>query len=167
MKNSRRSDRELAKVLGVSQPTVSRTIGKLEKEGYFGRYTVIPNFAKLGYKLMAITFVKVGQSITPEEREKARGLDHEILKKGPFEIIMGERGIGLGYDGVFISYHRGYSEYTKLKQWFTQFEFLEVGKTESFLIDLEDKIHYRPLDFGSLANDLIVGMAQKSLAQDR
>mgnify|MGYP006271117405 CR=1 FL=1 len=33
MKNSRRSDRELAKVVGVSQPTVTRTRSRLEKEG--------------------------------------------------------------------------------------------------------------------------------------
>ena len=33
MKNSRRSDRELAKTLGVSQPTVSRTLKRLETEG--------------------------------------------------------------------------------------------------------------------------------------
>jgi DNA-binding Lrp family transcriptional regulator len=33
MKNSRRSDREPSKVLGVSQATVSRIIRKLEKEG--------------------------------------------------------------------------------------------------------------------------------------
>jgi DNA-binding Lrp family transcriptional regulator len=33
MKNSRRSDRDLAKAIGVSQPTVSRMIKKLENEG--------------------------------------------------------------------------------------------------------------------------------------
>jgi DNA-binding Lrp family transcriptional regulator len=32
MKNSRRSDRELAKALGTSQPTITRTRGKLERE---------------------------------------------------------------------------------------------------------------------------------------
>jgi DNA-binding Lrp family transcriptional regulator len=31
MKNSRRSDRELAKAVGVSQPTVTRTIKKLAR----------------------------------------------------------------------------------------------------------------------------------------
>lgn len=41
MKNSRRSDRELAKAIGVSQPTISRTIKRLEKEGYIREYTMI------------------------------------------------------------------------------------------------------------------------------
>ena len=151
MKNSRRSDRELAKVIGVSQPTVTRARQRLEKEGYIRQYTLIPNFGKLGYKIMAITFVKVGKMITPEEREKVRGLAQGILKKGPYEIVMGERGIGLDYDGVFMSYHKSYSDYARLKEWFRRFEFLEVGKTESFLVDLEDPIRYRPLDFTPVA----------------
>ena len=48
MKNSRRSDRDLAKAIGTSQPTVSRMIGKLEKEGIIKEYTMIPDFGKLG-----------------------------------------------------------------------------------------------------------------------
>ncbi|MDH5391251.1 MAG: helix-turn-helix domain-containing protein, partial [Candidatus Bathyarchaeota archaeon] len=33
LKDSKRSDREIAKVLGVSQPTVSRMRWRLEEEG--------------------------------------------------------------------------------------------------------------------------------------
>jgi DNA-binding Lrp family transcriptional regulator len=54
MKNSRRSDRELAKAIGASQPTVSRIIKKLEKEKIIEEYTMIPNFSKLGYKILAL-----------------------------------------------------------------------------------------------------------------
>jgi DNA-binding Lrp family transcriptional regulator len=46
MKNSRRSDRELAKALGTSQPTITRTRGKLEREGIIKEYTMIPDFTK-------------------------------------------------------------------------------------------------------------------------
>jgi len=41
MKSSRRSDRELAKAIGVSQPTISRTIKRLEKEKLIKEYTMI------------------------------------------------------------------------------------------------------------------------------
>lgn len=57
MKNSKRSDRELSKIVRVSQPTITRT--RLEREGYIKEYTIIPDFAKLGFELLAITFVKL------------------------------------------------------------------------------------------------------------
>ena len=57
LKNSRRSDRELAKVLGVSQPTVTRTRQRLEKE-YIRSYTLFPLFDKIGYGIIAFTFFK-------------------------------------------------------------------------------------------------------------
>jgi DNA-binding Lrp family transcriptional regulator len=59
MKNSRRSDRALAKAVGVSQPTVSRTIGKLQKEGYIKEFTIIPDFKKIGFAVMSIMVSKV------------------------------------------------------------------------------------------------------------
>jgi DNA-binding transcriptional MocR family regulator len=40
MKNSRRSDRQLAKALNVSQPTVTRTMTKLEREGIIKEHTL-------------------------------------------------------------------------------------------------------------------------------
>jgi len=43
IKGSSRSDRELARVIGTSQPTVTRARAKLEKEGFIEEYTIIPN----------------------------------------------------------------------------------------------------------------------------
>jgi len=63
MKDSHRSDRELAKILNVSQPTVSRARARLEKEGFIREYTVIPDFVKLGFQIAAITLVKVRERI--------------------------------------------------------------------------------------------------------
>jgi len=59
LKNSKRSDRDLARILGLSQPTVTRTRRKLERTGYVLEYTVIPDFTKLGYEIMAFTFMNV------------------------------------------------------------------------------------------------------------
>jgi DNA-binding Lrp family transcriptional regulator len=67
MKNSRRSYRELAKAVGVSQPTVSRTLKKLEKEGYIKEYTMIPDFLKLGYQIMGVTLIKRSE---PADKDK-------------------------------------------------------------------------------------------------
>mgnify|MGYP001064614394 CR=1 FL=1 len=108
MKNSRRSDRELAQAIRVSQPTVSRAIRKLEKEGYIKEYTMIPDFRKLGYELVALTFVKLKKGICKEEVEKAKEVAKEHLEENSLEVVMVKRGMGLGYDGVFVSLHDDY-----------------------------------------------------------
>jgi DNA-binding Lrp family transcriptional regulator len=155
MKNSRISDRELARKLGVSQPTVTRIRHKLDEEGYIREFTVIPDLAKLGYSIMALTFVKLGKTTSSEDVEKAREIAKESLKKGPFEIVMLERGIGLNHSGLAISVHRDYSSYRRFIAWINQFTFLDIERTESFLIDLNDKVRYRPLTFRTLAEHLL------------
>jgi len=151
MRNSRRSDRELAKAVGVSQPTISRMIKKLENEGYIKEYTIVPDFRKLGYHLIALIFVKLKQGLSSDEIEEARRMARESLKAGSLEVVMLERGIGLGYDGVFISLHKDYASYLELKKSCRQFSFLELSKFETFLVNLDDKVRYRPLTFSTLA----------------
>jgi DNA-binding Lrp family transcriptional regulator len=155
MKNSRRSDRELAKAIGVSQPTVSRMIKRLEKEGVIKEYTMIRDFLKLGLELLALTLVKLRKALDAEKIDEARKAAQQSLKKGPFEIIMLERGLGLGYDGLIVSIHKDYSSYQELKKWLRQFTFLELKEADSFLISLSDKIHYRPLTLTTLAKYLL------------
>ena len=70
MKNSRKNNKELARLVGVSQPTVKRLIKKLEMEGYVREYTVIPDFSKLGFCIMAMTFVKWPKKFTEEEYDR-------------------------------------------------------------------------------------------------
>jgi DNA-binding Lrp family transcriptional regulator len=150
MKNSRRSDRDLAGAIGVSQPTVTRIRNKLEKEGYIREYTMIPDFSKLGYKIMAITFA-LSRSLGKEEAERAGKTLADSVKDKQFEFIMLERGDGLGFDGVIISLHEDYASYLKVSEWLRQFDFLEVKRINSFLINLEDNVRYRPLTFSTLA----------------
>jgi DNA-binding Lrp family transcriptional regulator len=154
MKNCRRSDRQLAKVLGVSQPTVSRNLQKLEKEGIIKEYTVVPDFRKLGYSLLAVTFVKLKKYLSKDELEKARKSAKESAKDN-LNFIMLERGMGMGYDGVFLSFHTDYSSFTEHKKWLTQFDYLEVSDIQSFLINLEDEIQYRSLTFSTLAKHIL------------
>jgi len=84
LKNAKRSDRELAKVLGVSQPTITRTRHKLELEGVIQDYTIVPDFKKLGFELMVIGLVKVRPAaITAESIAKAK----EYAEKVPQTIF--------------------------------------------------------------------------------
>ncbi|MDH5450322.1 MAG: winged helix-turn-helix transcriptional regulator [Candidatus Bathyarchaeota archaeon] len=107
LKNSKRSDRELAKVLGVSQPTVTRVRHKLEKNGMVEDYTIVPDFKQMGFEIMGLTFVKMRPDILlPEVMEQGR----EYSMKWP-NVIFASSGEGLGMTGVIISFHKNYTEY--------------------------------------------------------
>ena len=150
MKNGRKSDRELAKAIGVSQPTVTRTRSRLEREGIIKEYTIIPDFSKIGYSIMAITFA-LSRSLDKEQAQKTRKILADSVKDKQFEFIMLEKGDGLGFDGVIISLHEDYASYLEVFEWLRQFDFLEIKRTSSFLINLEDEVRYRPLTFSALA----------------
>ncbi len=151
MKNSRRSDREIAKALGTSQPTVGRIVKRLEKEGIIKEYTMIPDFEKVGYKILALVFVKLKQALNQEQIDKARNIAKESLETESLGVIMLERGIGLNHDGVFITYQKDYSSHLEFIKWLRKFEFLDIEEIRSFIVSLDDKVRYRPLTFSSLA----------------
>ena len=155
MKNSRRSDRELAKVLGASQPTVSRTRRKLEKEGYIKEYTLIPEFSKLGYHIMAVTLFKYATGLEREKVLEARKKAKAILKESLLEMVITERGNGIGYDGVTISFHKDYGSYIQFINLARQLHPVAAIKMDSFLVSLDDKVRYRPLTFSTLAKHLL------------
>jgi DNA-binding Lrp family transcriptional regulator len=155
LKDSRRSDRELAKAIGVSQPTVSRMIKRLEKEGVIRGYTLVPDFSKLGYSLLAITFVQLKQALTMEQTEEARDRARDSLRENHDEVIMLERGIGLSHDGVFLSFHKDYSSYVDFRNWLQSFEFLETPDIETFIVNLKDTVRYRSLGFSTLAKHIL------------
>ena len=156
MKNSRRSDREIAKAVGVSQPTVSRTIAKLEREGVLREYTAIPDFRRLGYNLVAITFGNVNQELLNKEKlDEARRKFIRDFDDTSFEIILDVRGLGMEHDGAIVSVHRSYSEYVDFRNRLLHMPFVDPSKFESFLIDLNDEAHHRHLTLSYLAKHLL------------
>jgi DNA-binding Lrp family transcriptional regulator len=109
LKNSKRSDRELAKVLKVSQPTITRARHKLEREGVIQDYTIVPDFGKMGFEIKALTFVKMRPDVLiGETREKTK----KFAAKFP-NVLFAYSGRGLGMTGVIISLHKNYTEYHK------------------------------------------------------
>ena len=161
MKNAKISDRELAKKIRYSQPTVTRARWKLEKEGYIREYTVIPNFHKLGYEILAVTLFKYKKSFDAEKIKKAKKILGESFKEGPFEIIMAERGMGGGYNAMMMSIHRDYKSFTGLMSWAQQFYDLELGEFQSFLVNLAGEVRYQPLTFSFLAKHLLTVKEKK------
>jgi len=156
MKNSRVSDRELAKHLGVSQPTVSRIRNKFEKEGYIKEYTYIPDFVKLGYNLMALTFIKRAEGHSRKESGLLFKEADKYAAKTGFDTVMAVSGMGCGYDAVVLSFHENYSAFLERLREIKQFPSIDVEHVESFIVDLTDKDLYRRLTFSTLADHMLM-----------
>ncbi len=107
LKDSKRSDRELAKALKVSQPTITRTRHKLEENGMIQDYTIVPDFRKMGFELLAINLAKIRPEIfSPEISEKAKG----FIAKFP-NTIFASAGEGMGMNAVDIALYRNFAEF--------------------------------------------------------
>ena len=108
-KNSRRSDRELAKTLGSSQPTITRARHKIEREGIIRNYTIVPDWRKIGFNILALTFVKMHPELLSEE---LIGKVKQYAAKFP-DSIFASTGEGLGMTGVIVSFHEDYRDYAQ------------------------------------------------------
>jgi DNA-binding Lrp family transcriptional regulator len=134
LRNSKQSDRDLARILEVSQPTITRTRHKLEKDGMIQDYTIIPDFRKMGFEILALTFVKMRPEImTPEVMENAK----KYAKKWS-NTIFASSGEGLGMTGVIMSFHKDYSEYhSRLNLLRLDWKDLSVD-IQSFIVSLKE-----------------------------
>ena len=153
MKNSRRSDRELAKAIGVSQPTTTRLRTKLEKEGYVKEYTILPNFNKIGYTIMALNFIKLDPKLTDHEVEGFRKTHPDTMGKEPFGVVLIQRGIGLGYDSVIVSFHQDYASYDAFRKHTKRSMGANITEVNTFLINLENDT--LPPTFSFLARQIL------------
>jgi DNA-binding Lrp family transcriptional regulator len=104
MKNAKRSDREIAKIIGVSQPTITRMRQRLEKTAIVD-YTVIPDWIELGFEIMAFTFVKAKG--LPELIEKAK----KWAMNNP-NVVFASGGEGMGMDHAILSFHKNFSDFS-------------------------------------------------------
>jgi DNA-binding Lrp family transcriptional regulator len=153
LKDARRSDRELAKVLGVSQPTVSRTISRLRDQGIIKTHTVIADFRRLGIELVAFTFgvwsPEKLRSIPEDERvEKAK----KFFAEHP-NVIFASSGQGLGKGRVVVTVHKDYSDYIEFMGQ-AQAEWAGMVDLASFLISLDSDVSPFPFSLRNLGKYL-------------
>lgn len=152
MRDSHRSDRQIAKALGVSQPTVTRRRGLLEKS-YIEGYTIIPKFGQIGFEFAALTFLKNKvEYLNGEQKEKALQKLRDWYAKEP-GVVLVQEGQGMGWDSVCVSLHKNYTDYV---------EFLRNQKAElcdlimdsqTFILDLKPGIRIKPFNLKYLASN--------------
>jgi DNA-binding Lrp family transcriptional regulator len=148
MKNSKTSDRTIAKNLGVSQPTITRRRARLE-EDVIDSYTVIPKFKELGFELLAFNLLQYDPKVRtlPESQriEKIR----KTIKQHP-SVIYASSGHGLKCQGVSVSIHPDYADYVAFIR-ATQEEWGEwVSNIHSFTVSLRSDNIIQPLTFRRL-----------------
>jgi DNA-binding Lrp family transcriptional regulator len=154
LKDSHRSDRELAKAVGVSQPTISRTREKLEKQGMIREYTIIPDYSQLGFELMSITFTKMTGPLSKEILNDLKKRARVTMNEDPSALILGNTGMGCNADYVAIAFHKDYCEYSMFMQDIKGYPNVNIDQTKSFIIDLTEKDQMQPLSFQHLAGRL-------------
>jgi DNA-binding Lrp family transcriptional regulator len=150
MKDSHRSDRQLAKALGVSQPTVTRRRALLE-ENYIEGYTIIPKFGKIGYEIAAFTFLKSKlKQQTGKEREAAVKKLNEWYMNQP-NVLLVQDGRGMGWDAICVSLHKSFTDFAE----FIRVQDAELSdwiiENQSFNADLKNGGSIKPFHLKYLA----------------
>lgn len=146
VKNSRFSDRKLAEILKVSQPTITRRRKLLEKERLI-EYTGTPDLSKLGFEILAFTFARWRYDKYADERVQDTS---GFLDKHP-NILFLSTGSSMNWDRLCISVHRDYSEYAKFMQELRADWEERLEKPVSFIVSLQSDSILRNLSFKYLA----------------
>ena len=150
IRNSRRSDRELAKTLKISQPTVTRN--RKLAESYVRSYTIVPEFSKIGYEIFAITFAKA-KTYDRKQVETKLELAKKWVTQHP-NIFFASDGEGVGKDAVTLSLHKGYAKYADFMREYTVNFADFVSDVQSFIVSLKTGMVIKPFDLTYLAEDL-------------
>ena len=147
VKNSKKSDRDIARKLKISQPTVTRIRRKLENEGYITEYTLIPNFPKMGFEIAAFIFFHVDRI----GGEKIKKSAHNWINKHS-NIVFAANGDGIqGKNCMIVTIHKNFTNYNKFVNDFKLLYGKNIKSLETFLVSLASKTP-KYLSFRSLEN---------------
>jgi len=143
IKNSKRSDRDLAKILGISQPTVTRLRKILEREA-IKQYTIIPNLSYFGFDIVAFIFSRTKELVHPLW-DKGK----EWAKEQP-NIVFVSTGQGMEADALLISVHKDYADFVKFYHVFRRDWGKYLDDFKVFLISLSGSITLKSFTFNYL-----------------
>ena len=137
MKNAKRSDREIAKIIGVSQPTITRMRQRLEKTAIVD-YTVIPDWTELGFEIMAMTLVKAKGTAAVSQKAKKWAMNNP-------NVVFAAGGEGMGMDYSIISFHKNYSDFSSFIDALKAEWAENLQDTQSFLMTTGEERTVKPL----------------------
>ena len=123
LKNSNRSNREIAKAIGVSAATVINHIQRLESAGVITDYTVMLDFERLGFELTVIMDVTVSRGKLIETQEE--------IAKLPY--VCGVYDVTGQIDSVVIAKFRNRRELSEFPKDLLAMEYVERTNTHVVL----------------------------------
>lgn len=128
MKNSKRSDRDLSKAIGVSQPTITRTRKILENSGYIREYTIMPDLEKLGFEIVALNFLSA-----TTRQESFKEISDWISKNS--KILFSSSGQSPnGKNFLIVSVHKNFTDFSSFIHELRESWGSNISLLESFLI---------------------------------
>jgi DNA-binding Lrp family transcriptional regulator len=134
MKSCKRSDRELARIIKVSQPTITRLRKNLENSGLIREYTVMPALERLGFEIVAFSFVW-----TSPLHETMKPIEDWVLENR--RILFSSLGRGIeGKTFMIVSVHKDYTDFSQFGRELRSILGSKVVSVESFLISLKTDI---------------------------
>jgi DNA-binding Lrp family transcriptional regulator len=143
IKNSRRSDRDLAKILGISQPTVTRLRNVLEREA-IKQYTTIPNLSYVGFDIMTFIFFRTKELVHPLW-DKGK----EWAKEQP-NVVFASSGQGMEADAVMVSVHKDYADFVRFYQDFRRDWGKYLHDFKIFIVSVSGSVTLKPFTFNYL-----------------
>ncbi len=89
--NSRASLRDLSRSLGVAVSTVHARLQRLIREGVIRRFTILPDYERLGYPITAVILVAVEGGMIEEVASRLAG-EHNLVAvydiTGDYDLVL-------------------------------------------------------------------------------
>ncbi|UCE43737.1 MAG: hypothetical protein JSV57_05140, partial [Candidatus Bathyarchaeota archaeon] len=79
----------------------------------------------------------------------------EYEKEHPAAFLMAAAGRGLGFERIFITFHRNYSSFVETIERVGHLPFRAVANIDSFIVALGES-HYKPFAFSEIAKYLLM-----------
>jgi DNA-binding Lrp family transcriptional regulator len=146
---SGKSDRAIAKILGISNTSLSRRRKNLEQKGYIKAYTIEPNLSKLGLGVVVFSFASTTDNLTQAQIEEV----HKLIPKYPELLCLLEGQHLEGTNWFAATVHKDYNGFVefskKVKQEVTYYPPQPRIERHTIMF-YTDKLYPKPFSFKNI-----------------